>query len=580
MEAHVVPLQSTVKEPMRNDLVTNALDTGELDDSIVVFDGPGTNDLLVDEGALRGVEPTISAWAAKRDMVTIAYSEAGGVRAVNAPDGPRARVPSGIDIGTPVSIALDVMFDSAGRGNDRQCMVLQFSEGVLPNDHGTGFAGDTARIVEQIATRAVDPVWRAAGHRIVLVGRTGRIDERLTRLPGFNVVTLGLPKYDERKAGLELMSSSTRHPLVLEPDLELAAAARTLGGITLDETSRMRYRSSATSPLGLKDIIEEKKYSIRQMAGDSLTVRDDVPNFDTDVAGLPQVRRFIREEVERGNFNLRAVLTGPPGNGKSWVASAIAAELGNPAIYLGRIEGHYVGESQDNLRRAFDGIEANLPATLILEEIDQSVLGRRGGYAGDGSNVKADLRAMMFEWLGDVGDQRGISVIGLSNRPDLLDEASSDRFTMLPILHPDPVEAAQIMAIQARRSGLDLDLESTTLALMACGDVFSGRQLVRLLGSAEVHARRGGRTSIGGDDVTWAVGDAMERIGPAEERQSLLAVAATSFARHLPWNAARDAGFTDAQPPNYLQPFVFNDGTVDMVALRGRIRELEHQGVR
>jgi AAA+ superfamily predicted ATPase len=574
MTDQMTPTWPEVTELTRADQIGSTLDNAALDGSVMVISGPGTSDLLVDGWTLRGLEAVIADWAARRSMSTIVYSEAGGARSIDAPDGPRCRVPSGIDVGTPVSVAMDVLFEGAQQSSP-QCLVLQFSEGILPAAHGGLFAGDTARIIEQIASRAVDPAWRAAGHRIVMVGRTGEIDDRLTRLPGITRVVLGLPRLAERITALELMERSPRHSLILDSALDLPNAARLLGGISLDGASRLRYRSSARSPLGLEEIIEAKKVSIRQMAGDTLVVLDDVPNLDTDVAGLSQVRRYLAEEIDRGNVSLRAVLTGPPGNGKSYVAGAIAGALGTPAIMFGRIEGRWVGESQDNLRRAFDALEANAPVTVILDEIDQSVLSRRGAHSGDGANVKADLRAMMFEWLGDVGDQRGISVIGLSNRPDLLDEASADRFAMIPILHPDPDEAAEIMAIQARRAGLDIDTEAAALALMASGDSYSGRQLIRLLGSADVHARENGRACIGGSDVTWAIGDFMERIGPGEERQALLAIRATTFQRLLPWNAARAAGDANARPPAYLELYVRDDGSIDVAELDRRIGELD-----
>jgi AAA+ superfamily predicted ATPase len=211
-----------------------------------------------------------------------------------------------------------------------------------------------------------------------------------------------------------------------------------------------------------------------------------------------------------------------------------------------------------------------------MDEIDQSVLAKRGEHPGDGSTVKADLRSMLFTFLGDIGDQGGLAVLGMTNRPDLLDEASIDRFSKIPILHATFEEAAHIMAIQARREQRELDLDAAAEALAASGDVFSGRQLVLLLESARIHAREHGHARIEGDDVSWAIHDALERIGAGEERMALLAVASTSYNRHLPWNAARYLGDSYAQPPKYLEPFVFGDGTVDLEALRARIREMEH----
>jgi hypothetical protein len=119
-------------------------------------------------------------------------------------------------------------------------------------------------------------------------------------------------------------------------------------------------------------------------------------------------------------------------------------------------------------------------------------------------------------------------------------------------MHPDFDQAAQIMAIQARREGCNLDVDGDAEALEAAGDILSGRQLVLLLllllllQSARVHAREHGRSRVARGGVAWSITDALERIG--EERMALLAVATTSYNRHLPWNAIRYLGNAHARP--------------------------------
>lgn len=560
----------------RGRTIRRSLDVAALDGSTVVFEGAGTCDLLVDCDTLRDIQSVVASWAADIGMPTLLYSEAGGVRAKNAPGGPVARVPPGIDVTTPFTVGLDLILDSVTRGGEKTVIVLPFAESQLPDDHGARFGADAARILEQLVVRATDPSWRAEGHRIVLVGRTGSVDRRVTRMPGVVAVSLGLPGLGEREVAFDLMQHSSRHPLFLDRALPASQAARLAGGLTIDDISRLRYRSSPAYPLGVDEILDRKRHVLRQMAGNTLVVIENPPDLETDVAGLLQIRVHVAELLEDGDLNARILLYGPPGCGKTWVARTIARALRVPAIELARIKGRFVGESEDNLRRAFDAIKANLPACLILDEVDQDVFAKRSDQPADGNSVDSDLRAMFFEFLGDVGDQSGLSVIGMSNRPDLLDEASSDRFAKIPILYADVTEAAEIMAIQARRERRELAVDAAAEALAAAGDAFSGRQLVRLLRSARIHARQQGRTRIDGDDVAWAIHDTQERIGPGEERMALMAVAATSYSRHLPWNAARHFGDRFARPPKYLEAFVSGDGTVDLIALRARIREMEH----
>lgn len=564
----------TPPDEFRADAVSNALKHALVDGSTIVLNQV-IGDVLVDDRSIRDLPRVVSVHAAKFGMPTLRYTVAALIEAINAPGGPKARVPSDIGDRTPPTVAIDIIRESCLRDQVPHVVVIDFAEHILPNDQMQSASGDTARIVEQLARLATDTAWTKAGHRIVIIGRTARIDHRLTRLPGMHALELGLPRLDERRRALELMTQSSRHQLVLAPDLDLDRAARLTGGMSIQTLSAMRHHTSAENPLSVEDILKRKLAAIRQMAGDTLIVHDDLLSLDSDVAGLPQVRRFLQEELRRGNHTLRLILAGPPGNGKTRVATAIAAFLGVPAIELGHILNRYVGDSEANLSLALEAIEANAPCLVILDEVDQTFLGRRGeSAASEGGQVTANLRAALFSWLGDVGSQRGISVIGLTNRPDLLDDAAVDRFTLVPVLHPTPWDAAQIMQIQARREHMNFDIDGAALALLEADSAFSGRQAVRLLGRAQVHALEQQNDQIDGRHVASAIAESMQHIGAEEERQALLAIKFCSWAGHLPWLAARYLGDKSAAVPAYLEPYVHPEGTVDRNALDERLNEV------
>lgn len=550
------------------------LDRSLADGTVIIVNDP-VGDLLVDGEAIRDLSRVFAARAAERGMATLRYTLAGGVETVAVPNGPLAQPPSGIGEHTPPTVALDMLRDACLRASVPHLIVVEFAEHLLPEEEMQSASGDTARIVEQLAVLATDPTWANAGHRVVLVGRTSSVDRRVAALPGMTVIDQGLPEVNEREAALRRMVESPRHQLVLAPGLDLARTARLAGGMSIHALSAMRMHSSAASPLTIDQIIAYKRGALRQAAGDTLIVHDELLSLEHDVAGLPQVRWTVDDVRLCGGDRVLLILVGPPGNGKTRVATAVAAELGVPAIELGTILNRYVGDSEANLRRALDAISANAPCLVILDEVDETFLGRRGdSVGGEGGQVTSNLRAALFSWLGDVGAQNGISVIGMTNRPDRLDEAALDRFTIVPVLHPSPLEAAAIMSIQARREGVDLDGEGAARALARARVTFSGRQAVRLLGRSHLVALRAGRTRVEEGDVAAAIGEALHGIGPEEELQALLAVAATSWKSHLPWIAARHYGDEAAVPPPYMAGLVTPDGSVAMDKLSARIDEL------
>jgi hypothetical protein len=564
-----------VAAPLRAATVRDAFGRTRIDGTVLAVNDP-IGDALVDHGSIRHLVQCLAVTAAESGMATIQCSIAGLAEPVVAPGGPQPVIPAGIDDTTPFTIIIDRVVQSCRDSGRPTLVVIHFAEHVLPPDQMHSASGDTGRIVEQLARLATDRSWQAAGHSFVVIGRTEQLDERIARLPGVTTLDLGLPRFEERRAALELMLRSERHALHLDEDLPLDTAAQLLGGVPIHAINTMRFHTSADRPLGRQDVRTYKNRVIRESAGGTLRVHDDVLDFDTDVAGLLPARRFLEEERLRGANSVRVVLAGPPGNGKTRVSTAFASAWGVPAIELGEILGRYVGDSESNLARALETLEANAPVLLMLDEADQGPLGRRSSAPdGEGGQVTANLRAVMFSWLGDVGARLGISVIAMTNRPDHLDPAAIDRFTFLPVLQPSPWVAGRIMAIQARREGIAFDEDGATLALIAAGCELSGRQAVRLLGRAHLHSLSRGASTVSGDDVAAAIAESMIQVGVEEERQSLLAVRFTTWRSHLPWEAARHYGDTTAAPPPSLARFVRADGSIDHSGIDARLAELE-----
>lgn len=75
------------------------------------------------------------------------------------------------------------------------------------------------------------------------------------------------------------------------------------------------------------------------------------------------------------------MIVGMPGCGKSLTAKCIAKEFGVPLLRLdiGRLMGKYVGESEENLRKAIRVAEATTPCILWIDEIEKAFAGLGSG---------------------------------------------------------------------------------------------------------------------------------------------------------------------------------------------------------
>ena len=209
--------------------------------------------------------------------------------------------------------------------------------------------------------------------------------------------------------------------------------------------------------------------------------RDDVDDladagYDT-IGGASQHLAAVRELVELPlrhpelwtnlgiNTPRGVLLTGPSGCGKTAMARAVAAETG---AYFFVINGPEViskraGESETNLRRAFEDAEANAAdyngAIIFIDEID-SIAPRRDKAGGE---VEKRIVSQLLTLMDGLKSSSRVIVIAASNRPSVIEPAlrRPGRFDReLDMGIPDEQGRLEILQIKTRdmRLGQDVDL--------------------------------------------------------------------------------------------------------------------------
>ncbi|MDR0434385.1 MAG: ATP-binding protein [Gracilibacteraceae bacterium] len=560
------------KESLRVDGIAAAFRQTLADGGVLVFTG-GTSDLLVDGDAVTQLEYVVSKLSAAKGMPTIVYSLAKGTRAINAPGGPTTDLFPCLDGEAPPAEQLESLFEHMRR-NGPSTLIIDFAETIYGDEAADQQTGGL--LAEQIVDCALNFRWKQGRHCVILISRLRCLDENLTRMPGIRVWDIKLPLREERRIAGEQMLRSAIHPLALAPDLDVDSLAALSGGMSLDAISRMRYGASAGNPINLDKLLDHKSAIISQRAGGSLFVHTEKREINGDVAGLPQIRRYLEDRKRIGAQTLRLLLVGPPGTGKTLVAVGIARAMGTVPVSFRLVKSKWVGDSERNLSRALDVINSVAPVTVIIDEADQTGLGKRAASSADESSaVESSLRGILMEWLGDIGADNGISLVALSNNPQGIDNAFMDRLEVIPVLEPVSArEKAEIAAIQAGRLGCGFDFEGAVRAFAERGLILSGRQIVKLVDMARIAAKYAGHTDIEYGDMKAALKENLHSYGKREELQAMRAVEYTGFSRYLPWIAAGYYG-QETTAPAYLRPFLNSDLRVDLEALRARTKEME-----
>ncbi|MFE3188007.1 ATP-binding protein [Nocardia sp. NPDC059240] len=572
----------TAPNPLRRTLRFEAdLDSARAAHTQVLVTGAGVNDILIDrDGRALRLQGALHSYCAYRSLGLVVYRFGSGAVALQTlPDGTAItlQLPGAAD-GPAAAVAQ--ILEQLRELPIPSVFVFDFADSLIPPAQTLSF--EVSLLVEHLRAVTQDVSrWQRRGMQLVIVDRGGGVSPRLAAQPGIRPVHLGAPDQDESTLFISKSANAqSGERLYLHRDLSVADAGRLTRGLLNLTVHERRLISSAENPLSAAQITEVKSEAIRQLSQGALELMPDRLAFGADVAGLPSVRLHLQEMQLIGQKTVRVLLSGPPGTGKTLCATAIGSLLQVPVVRFGSVLNQFLGVSESNMDRALHVLRELAPLVLFIDEADQRGLGNRG-HTTETHETYQNLRAMLFEFLGDTGADNGISVVATTNVPARLDEAVRSRFTVLPVLFPSGPELAQIMAIHARRNGIPVtvDLTDRMCGYMADGHALSGRSAPKVLTKAWIRARGARRDEVTDDDVAQALSDFVgDDWTPAAEYSTLTSVSAVDSADAWPWVAAQRLGET-YDTPSALSMYLRSDGKIDTAMIADRITALEKASV-
>lgn len=245
--------------------------------------------------------------------------------------------------------------------------------------------------------------------------------------------------------------------------------------------------------------------------------------------GVPHVRGLL--------------LSGPPGCGKTLLARELAALLGarEPQIVNGpEILDKFIGEAERRVRDLFAPAEREYAAVgddsalhvIILDEFD-AIGKKRGSEGSDSTGVRDSVVNQLLAKMDGVTESNNILVVGMTNRPELLDPAlirPGRLEVQLKVELPDADGRRDIFRIHTRRMKEAGALSVDAAALLEdMGDDgmaahtkhFTGAEIAGLVRSAASFAlarsAADGDGTVTGADLRRAMGEVRPALGQRDD---------------------------------------------------------------
>ena len=369
-------------------------------------------------------------------------------------------------------------------------------EGARKRDAGRGIARLSSNTQRQLGVLSGDPIIIEADQLTVAKVWPSDDAEQVIRIDGDTRASIGVNIGDSvhvRKASVENARQVTLQPASEHADT--APAEQVIGKrlrdrlVSVGKQVRIEgygpYVVTATTPTGSVRIVDSTRVGVDpDIASPTETEPDESESEDDteadttyeDIGGLDEELELVREMIELplsepelftrlGIDPPKGVLLyGPPGTGKTLIARAVANEVD---AYFETIDGpeivsKYKGESEEQLRAAFERARENAPAILFLDEVD-SIAGARDEDADMENRVVAQLLTL----LDGLEEREEVIVIGATNRVDSIDPAlrRGGRFDReIEIGVPGVEGRREILAVHTRNMPLADNVDLDALA--------------------------------------------------------------------------------------------------------------------
>lgn len=309
-------------------------------------------------------------------------------------------------------------------------------------------------------------------------------------------------------------------------DLEINVEQDTINDIALSFKGLNEFQIKQILNLAYQDggcidkedkllILKEKEQFIKKAGMLEIVNFSETVN---DIGGLENLKEWLTRKAQVFSNLDKAIkfgvdvpkgimIIGMPGCGKSLTAKATASLFEIPLVRLdvGRLLGKYVGESEENMRKALKLSEAISPCVLWIDEIEKAFAGVGGD--GGGNDVTTRLFGQFLTWMQE--KENTVFIVATANDisrmpPEFLRKGRFDELFFVDL--PNGEERRKILDIHLKKRK-KWNKEIDSIALIKETDGFNGADLEAVVKDTIEMAFIDGKELITTEDLLKSVKD-------------------------------------------------------------------------
>ncbi|MDD3307345.1 MAG: AAA family ATPase [Acetobacterium sp.] len=294
---------------------------------------------------------------------------------------------------------------------------------------------------------------------------------------------------------------------------EIAFSFKGLNEFQIKQILNLAYQDGGCIDSDDKQLILRQKEQLIKKAGllEMILIDETIE----DIGGLENLKEWLyRKEMIFSQLDKAVkfgvdvpkgiMIVGMPGCGKSLAAKASAKLFDIPLVRLdvGRLMGKYIGESEENMRKALKLSEAISPCVLWIDEIEKAFSGVGG--TGGGSDVTTRLFGQFLTWMQE--KENTVFIVATANDiskipPEFLRKGRFDE--LFYVTFPNDEERRKIIEIHLKkRNKWNRDLDIISLVKVTEG--YNGADLEAIVKDAIESCFIDGREQITTADLKSA----------------------------------------------------------------------------